>query len=205
MTLTYPFLLALLTALLTGQAKPAREYTLAPGGSSFRVFVGKAGLFSALAHDHNIGIRSFTGRLTIPEGRIADSSLEMKVDTRSLVVLDDKIDDGDRAKITRSMHEVVLESARYPEAVFRSSGVTDLTARGDNRFSLQVSGDLTLHGVTRRIAIPVSLILSAGQLKATGQYTLRQSDFGIQPHSTAGGTIRVRNDVVVSFEITARG
>ncbi len=194
-------------------AKPVREFNIIPAESSFWVFVGKAGLFSVLAHDHNIGIRNFTGKVTIPNdpdgvkgpgGKVTDSGLEMKIDTRSLTLLDDKISDGDRAKITRSMHEVVLESARYPEAAFRSAGVTGVDGRGDGRFNLQLSGDLTLHGVTRRITIPVSLQLTSGQLKASGKYTLRQSDFGIQPYSTAGGTIRVRNDVVVSFEIVAR-
>lgn len=198
---------------LTAGAKPVREFTIIPAESSFWVFVGKAGLFSVLAHDHNIGIRNFNGKVTIPvdpigsdglERKILDSGLEIKIDTRSLTLLDNKISDGDRAKITRSMHEVVLESARYPEAAFRSAGVTGVSGGGDGRFSLQLSGDLTLHGVTRRITIPVSLLLTSGQLKASGKYTLRQSDFGIQPYSTAGGTIRVRNDVVVSFEITAR-
>jgi len=202
-----PFVMLL--ALLLGVASPPaaqqyQEYRLAPAESSFRVFVGKAGFLAALAHDHHIGIRSYTGRVALAPNAIANSRLELRVDTRSLVVLDEKISDRDREKITRSMHEEVLESARYPEAIFRSTGISGLRDQGKGEFSLQLQGDLTLHGQTRSISIPVALRTTPGQLRATGRYLLKQNDFGIRPYSTAGGAIKVKNEVVIEFEITAR-
>lgn len=199
------FLAILILIVNPSPAQSTREYRLVPAESSFRVFVGKAGLFSALAHDHNIGIRSYTGRVLLSPKGMVDSRLEMSVDTRSLVVLDQNVSERDRAKITRSMHEEVLESARYPEALFRSTGISGLKDEGNGEYSLQLQGDLTLHGQTRSITIPLTLRSTPGQIRTTGRYTLKQTDFGIRPYSTAGGTIKVRNEVVIEFQITARG
>lgn len=182
----------------------AVEYRLVPAESRFQVEVSKAGLLSVLAHDHIIGIRGYSGRVLISPRGIADSGLELQIDTRSLVVLDEKVSAGDRAKITRSMHDEVLESARFPEARFRSTGVTGITEGRDGEVRFQLAGELTLHGVTRPVVLPVTLRRLAGELRASGRYVLKQTDFGIRPYSTAGGAIRVKNEVVIDFQITAR-
>ena len=199
-------LLLLLLIIVAGSHSSAQtaDFSLVPAESSLRVFVGKAGLLSMLAHDHNIGIRDYTGRIAIPTNGIEGSRLELRVDTRSLVVLDTEISDSDRARITRSMHEEVLESAKYPEAVFRSTSLTGIVKRPDGEVRFELKGDLTLHGQTRSIVIPVVVRRGPGQLKATGRYVLKQTEFGIRPYSTAGGAIKVKNDVVIDFQITGR-
>jgi polyisoprenoid-binding protein YceI len=204
------FNLLLLIFTTWSGAPLATEYRLIPAESRFQVEVSKAGFLAALAHDHVIGIRGYSGRVVLSPRGIADSGMELRIDTRSLVVLDEKVSTGDRAKITRSMHEEVLESARYPEAIFRSTGMTGLTEERAGEIRFQLTGDLTLHGVTRSIVVPISLRrlngeARAGELRATGRYVLKQTDFGIRPYSTAGGAIKVKNEVVIDFQITARG
>ncbi len=41
-------------------------------------------------------------------------------------------------------------------------------------------------------------------LRATGKFVLKQTDFGITPYSAAAGSITVKNEVVVSFNMVAR-
>lgn len=176
----------------------AKTYNLVPAESRFTVFVGKAGALSFLAHDHNIAVKSFSGRVVVPDAGTAQGSLELDVDARSLVVLD-KVSDKDRAEITKSMNEVVLESAKFPKITFRSVGISNVN--GNN---LTVNGDLTLHGVTKRIAVPVTVSASPQLLRATGKYVLKQTDFGITPYSAAAGSIRVKNEVVLSFNLVAK-
>lgn len=188
----------------TGPQGGRQTFNLIPAESSFWVFVGKAGLFSALAHDHEIGVKSFRGRITISERGIGEAGLEMEIDARSLVVLDRKTDDATREKITRTMHTEVLESAKYPNMFFKSVTVSDLTTGSGGEFRFRLTGDLTLHGVTKRVTIPVSAFLTPGQLRAEGKYTLKQTDFGIKPYSAAGGTIKVKDEVVINYRIVAR-
>jgi polyisoprenoid-binding protein YceI len=101
------------------------------------------------------------------------------------------------------MHNDVLESAKYQKISFKSASVSNLKQTSDG-YSFTLNGDLTLHGVTKRIAVPVSATITPQQLQAKGQYTLRQTDFGIKPYSAAGGTVKVKNEVVVHFNIIAK-
>lgn len=181
-----------------------RTYTIVAGESSFWVFVPKTGLLSGFAHDHEIGVKSFTGKIVVPEAGASGGSLELNVDATSLTVLDKKPSEDDKKKIYNSMHTEVLESAKYPKINFKSVSVNDLKQTGGDAYNFTLNGDLTLHGVTKRIAFPVSLTINAQELRAIGKYTLRQTDFGIKPYSAAGGTIKVKNEITVNFNIVAR-
>ena len=195
--------LLLLTVFAFGQSR-TRTYTLVPSESSFWVSVGKAGLFSALAHDHEIGVKRFSGRVVVPEAGASGGSLEMEVDATSLEVLDKNPSEEDKKKIFNSMHTEVLESAKNPKITFKSVSVGDVKQTGNGAYSFVVNGDLTLRGATKRIAVPVAATVTPQQLRATGKYTLKQTDFGIRPYSAAGGTIKVKDEVVVNFNIVAK-
>ena len=197
------FPLLLLTVFAFGQAR-TRTYTIVPSESSFWVFVGKAGLFSMLAHDHDIGVKSFSGRVVIPQAGAGGGSLEMEVDAGSLVVLDKEPSEEDKKKIFDSMHREVLESAKHPKITFKSVSVSDVKRTGNDAYNLVVNGDLTLHGVTKRIAVPVAATVTPQDLRATGKYTLKQTDYGIKPYSAAGGTVKVKDEVIVNFSIVAK-
>jgi polyisoprenoid-binding protein YceI len=195
--------LLLLAVFAFGQSR-TRTYTIVPSESSFWVFVGKAGLFSAFAHDHEIGVKSFSGRVVVPEAGASGGSLEIEVDAPSLAVLDKKPSEEDKKKIFDSMHNEVLESAKHQKITFKSVSVSDVKQTGNEAYSFVINGDLTLRGVTKRIAVPVSATITPQQLRATGEYTLKQTDYGIKPYSAAGGTIKVKNEVVVNFNIVAK-
>ena len=197
------FPLLLLAVLAFGQSK-TRTYSIVPSESSFWVFVGKTGFLSALAHDHEIGVKSFSGRVVVPAAGAGGGSLELEVDAPSLAVLDKKPSEEDKKKIFNSMHNEVLESAKYQKITFKSVSVSDVKQTGNDAYSFVVNGDLTLHGVTKRIAVPVAATVTPQQLRATGKYTLKQSDYGIKPYSAAGGTIKVKDEVVVNFNIVAK-
>ncbi|MFN0110312.1 MAG: YceI family protein [Blastocatellia bacterium] len=200
-----PIIIAGLTLLsASAQAQKARTYSIIAGESSFWVFVPKAGLLSGFAHDHEIGVKSFSGKIVVPESGAGNGSLELDVEAASLVVLDKKLGEGDKKKVTNSMHNEVLESAKHPKVTFKSASVSELKQTGGETYSFTLNGDLTLHGVAKRIAVPVSLTINAQQLRAEGKYTLRQTDYGIKPYSAAGGTIKVKNETTVNFNIVAR-
>jgi len=63
---------------------------------------------------------------------------------------------------------------------------------------------LTLHGVTRPLEIPAQVLLANGTLQASGDFSLLQSDFDIPLVSVAGGTLKVKDELKLSFNIVAR-
>jgi polyisoprenoid-binding protein YceI len=199
-SLGYLFVISLAASAQTN----TRTYAISADDSNVWVFVGKAGFFSVLGHDHEIGIKSFSGRIDVPQLGASGGSLELDIETKSFVVLDKEASEKDRAKIFNAMHNDVLESEKFQKITFRSVSVSDLKPTGEGSYSLTLNGDLTLHGVTKRIAIPATVTITPGQLRAVGKYTLKQTDYGIKVYSAGAGTVKVKNEVVVNFNIVAK-
>ena len=202
-TLIVLLLLSFATVAQTkGKKSTASTYNIVASESSLTVFVAKDGALARMAHDHNIGVKSFSGKVTIPANGASAGTLELDADARSLTILD-QISAKDKAEITNNMNTSVLESAKFPKITFRSTSISNFSQNGNNA-NFTVNGDLTLHGATRRIAVPVSVAQAGSSLRATGHYTLRQTDFGIKPYSAFLGAIKVKNEVVIKFNIVAK-
>jgi polyisoprenoid-binding protein YceI len=183
--------LLLLIAGSTAAAPATREMDVARSTLTVRVF--KAGLLSAFGHNHEI-------RAPIARGSFDETadlpSVELQVDARQLRALDPELSDKDRAEVQRTMlGPTVLDSGRFPEIRFRS-----LTVEKAGAGKWRVHGDLTLHGETR----PVLAEVSGEPGHYRGSAVVRQTDFGIQPVRAGGGTIKVKNEVRVEFEIFGR-
>jgi polyisoprenoid-binding protein YceI len=66
-----------------------------------------------------------------------------------------------------------------------------------------VTGQLTLHNVTRSITVPVTVRREGNALTATGRFPVKQTEYRIKPVSV-GGVVSVKDAVDVSFPITGR-
>ncbi|MBI1849423.1 MAG: YceI family protein [Planctomycetes bacterium] len=157
--------------------------------STLTIDVDKGGVFSALADRHVIRAPIAAGLVTL-EGTPA---AELTVNAAELVAVDPALSAAKRAEVTaRMIGPDVLDAARYPEIRFSS---TAITPDGADRWRL--TGMLLLHGVSRAVAGTVSL----RDAHYRGQLALKQSAFGIRPISIAGGTVKVKDDVRVMFDI----
>jgi polyisoprenoid-binding protein YceI len=156
-------------------------------GSKITVYVGKAGAFSAFGHDHEVSAPIASGDVDPDAHRV-----EFTVRSASMKVLDPKVSDKDREEIQKNMvGPEVLNVEKYPEIRFRS-----VTAErsGD---SWTVKGELTLHGQTQPVT--VSAKEQAGHY--TGSTKVKQTDFGIKPVKVAGGTVKVKDELRIDFDI----
>jgi polyisoprenoid-binding protein YceI len=109
--------------------------------------------------------------------------------------------DKDRDEINRRMRQEVLETDDYPEIVYECTGVT-ASGTGD-RYWVALKGELTLHGTTKSMPVSARVTINGTSLRASGDFALRQSDFGIALVSAAAGTIRVKDEVKCTFDILA--
>ncbi len=178
-------------------------YRLAPEQSKFTVQAFAEGLFSAFGHDPVISIREFAGEVKFVPETFADASLKITVDPNSLAVSNDA-KDKDRLEIERTMREEVLETGKFREIVFTSNNIA-VNRLAQGRFRARIIGDLTLHGMTQKnIWITAEATLDDASLRAQGNFSLKQTDFGIKPYSAAGGTIKLKNELKFSFEIVGQ-
>jgi polyisoprenoid-binding protein YceI len=152
------------------------------------VRVYKAGILSAFGHDHEISAPLSGGTVNV-EGR----KVELQVDTGALRVQDPKASGKDRAEIQATMlGPEVLDAANYKEIRFRSTSAEPAGAG-----AWRVKGELTLHGETR----PVSMEVHERGGHYAGACRFHITDFGIKPVKVAGGTVRVKDEVQVEFDI----
>jgi len=157
--------------------------------STLTVFVYKSGLFSAFADDHVIKAPIASGSLD----ENAPARVEISVHAADLKVTDPSLAADRRAEVQAKMVSAdVLDVARFPEITFTSNSID---ATGPDRWT--VSGRLTLHGQTRDVTFPVS----RRDAVYRGEAQIKQRDFGIEPIRIAGGTVKVKDEIKVAFEI----
>src|SRR3989440_1359756 len=102
---------------------------------------------------------------------------------------------ADVRKITQAMRTDVLRVDEYPGISFVSTSVTP----SDEGFHLQ--GRLTLAGQTRDVSCDIRAEIGTDTLRATGSFSVKQTDFGIRPYRGGpAGTVRVADRAVFSFD-----
>jgi len=179
------------------------RYRLIPEQSKFTVQAFAEGLFSAFGHDPVLAIKDFNGEAQFVPGSFESASLKITIKADS-IVLSNEVKEKDRLEIEQTMREQVLEIAKYPEIVFVSSNIS-VTRLSEGRYRARIIGDLTFHGVTQKnLWITAQVTMSGESLKAQGDFTLKQTDFGIKPFSVVGGTIKLKNELKFTFDIAAR-
>ena len=72
------------------------------------------------------------------------------------------------------------------------------------QYDLKIAGDLTLHGITRRIVIPAKVTLSGNTLRARGEFSIDRSNFKVKATSAFHGLVRVRKRVKFEFDIVGQ-
>ena len=167
----------------------AEQRTIDAEQSTITVRVFKSGLFRAFADNHVI-------RAPLLEGSVDDSAtshVELVVDVHRMRVLDPSLSPKDRDDVqARMLSPEVLDADRFRQIRFHSTAVQRLEA---DRWL--VRGDLDLHGQIHQVALKVAR--ENGRYK--GSTTLRQTEFGITPISFAGGTVKVKDEITIEFDI----
>jgi polyisoprenoid-binding protein YceI len=176
------------------------RYRLDAGQSKFTVQAFATGLLAGFGHNPTIGIRDFAGEAQFAPGALTGTSLRLVVGAKSLAVLDD-VKEKDRQEIERTMLNDALEVSLTPEIVFQSTNIT-VTRIAEGRYKARIIGDLTLHGVTRNgLWIMAQVTLDGDQLRAQGDFTLKQTDYKIKPISVAGGALKLKDELKFSFDL----
>ncbi len=162
----------------------------APRQSAITIKVFKSGLFSGFAHDHVI--LAPIARAEIDPQRL---SAEITVITKEMKVTDPEVSDKDRAEIQSTMlGPKVLDTERFPEIHFKSTRIEQTSPQ-----HYRVTGTLELHGTKQEIALDV---VDSGD-HYHGTTRLKQSDFGIKPISLFGGSVKVKDQLELEFDVYA--
>ncbi|MEG1116480.1 MAG: YceI family protein, partial [Janthinobacterium sp.] len=162
----------------------------------------RGGALARLGHDHVIASRTLQGVVTPAPGRAQFQFRldQMSVDEEGLRQAAGLTTTPSADAIAGTRHNMlvrVLDAERYPWV--------NIDARRTGKQDV-FEADITLHGVTRTVQLPVRIEQTADgrRLQASGSLLLKQSDFGIVPFAVLGGAMAVQDQMELAFRITAR-
>jgi len=103
----------------------------------------------------------------------------------------------------KKMREKTLETDKYPEIVFEARRVVgDLSKlRKGERGTVEVTGDLTVHGKSVSLQLPVDVQLLDDRAVLSGSFPLAWKQFGLSDPSF--GIITVRQPMRIAFRLNA--
>lgn len=198
-----PFKLATSTGAVTNGTSAASASTVVAGGRWSIVAGSQAGyrvrekLAFLPAQSDAVGrTSSITGTATLTEskGAIAISAASFDVAVNTLK--------SDRSMRDEKIHEIGLESNRFPTATFALSVPLTLTrsAITGRVARASVTGVFTIHGTSKRETVPVEFSLSGSTLEAAGSLTFPWSEFGMSAPSI-GGFVNVTEKATMEFDL----
>jgi polyisoprenoid-binding protein YceI len=178
------------------------RYVIDGRASRFTVRAFATGLLARMGHNPTIGIRDLSGELTFNPDQLEAGSFRIVIKSASLSVQDD-ISSKDLREMERLMNEEVLETEKFPEILYEASTIS-VTKMADLLYSATLNGNLTMHGVTRSQPVVTRVALLGSMLRASGDFSLNQTDYNIKLVSVAGGALKLKDELTFSFEIVAR-
>lgn len=161
--------------------------------SKFIDRAGRASFFSsAPLEDIEAHSNQAVSILDVQSGEIAASVLMRSFNFR-------------KALMEEHFNENYIESDKYPKATFKGkvSNIGDIDVSKPGKYTLNVMGDITLHGVTRPIEAKAEVTVDKGILQAKAVFPLKVQDFKIKVPRLVVNNIAEVVDVTVSFSYQA--
>ena len=123
-------------------------------------------------------VSPFYGRFNEPTGAITLDSADPSKSSFNIEIAAEKVDTGNDKRDAHLRTPDFFDAKQFPTITFKS---TSVKGSGD---SFEVSGDLTLHGVTKSITVPVRKTgeKETGKGVRTGweaMFDIKRSDFGM--------------------------
>lgn len=153
--------------------------TYAISGDSTISFIG-----SKVTGSHDGGFKDFSGTIAVANGMIAPSS-QIKIQMDSLW--------SDSNRLTAHLkNSDFFDVPNFPTAEFV---VTSLSENGE------LTGNLTIRGVTKSITFPAEIDISDGSAALKAEFDIKRFDWGIAYKGKANDLIR--DEVVIKLDVTA--
>ena len=143
---------------------------------------------SKVTGSHDGGFKEFTGRFLVADGKLLPGQ-PITIDMNSTW--------SDTERLTGHLKsEDFFHVAEYPTATFTPM---EIQQDGD---SYLVTGNLTLHGVTKSIMFPAEITVSDEEVRVQSEFFINRFDFDIKYKGKADDLIR--EEVVIKLDITAQ-
>ncbi len=108
----------------------------------------------------------------------------------------------EKALMQEHFNENYLESDKYPKAVFKGTfdkTDTQVTFANNTTQTLQVTGNLTMHGVTKLIKVTATIVVKNQVISAASAFTVLLSDYNIKIPAVVANNISKQIKVTITI------
>jgi polyisoprenoid-binding protein YceI len=192
------FATALTVSLVLGLApqeeKPAAKPAAAKG-AKFSVDDVHSSLIFGIEH---MGVSMFYGRFNDLGGHYTLDLNSPEASTFEITAATDSVDTGNGGRDRHLKGADFFNAAEFPKITFKSAKVSKIA---DGK--LQVTGDLTMHGVTKPVTMDMKVYPPKSTERGTksgiaGQFNIKRTDFGMDTYVSNGG---LGDEVTIIFGI----
>lgn len=108
----------------------------------------------------------------------------------------------EKALMQEHFNENYVESSKYPKATFK--GTIDDPAKvsfaKDGNYTVAISGDLTMHGITKPVKAPATILVKGGKVSASTTFEVKLADYDIAVPSVVAD--KLSTQAKITFEST---
>jgi len=176
---------------VTGNAAPVsspaaqgQKYFITPANSKIEFLASK------VTGSHHGSFEKFSGEIDYA-GASEKSRVSITIDASSVTT-----DTPDLTKHLKTPD--FFDVAKYPQATFVS---TEIRPGGEKGASHTVTGNLTLHGVTKSITFPATIVVAPDAITVESTFAINRKDFGINYAGAVDNLIR--DEVVLTLHVRA--
>lgn len=141
---------------------------------------------------HPGGFNAFSGLVELVENDPAKSRVRVDIDVASVFTDSEKL-------VGHLKSPDFFDVAQFPRATFVSDAVA---AKAGAAGTFDVSGTLTLRGVSKRITFPAAIAVEGDAVKVKAEFAINRKDFGIVYPGKPDDLIA--DDVLLSLDLAAK-
>ena len=179
---------------------PGAPFQADPSASRLVIHAGKSGVLRAFSHNHEFTPARWRAEVDFDPAHPEEVRVDLRIDAATL---HDHV-----ARLAPKMWDYVdreaagpqvLDAQRYPEIRYQASSAG--ARREGHAIQGLLRGALSLHGTTRPLDVPFQARADGPAYRVSGTARFHQTDYGITPFSSAGGTIAVDDEIRVEFDL----
>jgi polyisoprenoid-binding protein YceI len=145
---------------------------------------------SKVTGSHHGGFKDFTGYFTVKDGKPVGNEHRVVIDMNSTW--------ADNEKLTGHLKSPdFFDVEKFPQATF---DVTELQETSPGHYT--VSGNFTLHGVSKNISFPATVTQSGDTVNIDAKFNINRKDFAINYPGKVDDLIR--DEVVIELDLEAK-
>ena len=179
----------LLIALLTMQVSLAQSLSVNSAASELKI-EGSSNL-----HDWEMVAQQVKGtmQVTLEDGRLT------KIDQLNFVVVAESLESG-KGGMDKNAYKA-LDTKKHKDITFKLQSVDKLDCSSNTTCVISAKGTLSIAGTTRPIELTLDATSSNNNIILSGSYSLKMTDFNVDPPKAMFGTITTADELKINFKV----